>query len=199
MPAKQVVVRAVFRRCTAPESLNDAEQLAAVRCKPSLPTVLMLRAPSSNAVPHRTGNCQATPAAVVRCKQQEPTPVQSLLPAGVSLATATKAQQAPSSQPSASAALPRHRQKPPIATTTRHCHRPRWVSENDASKEVTTPKAPPSLVQKWTRLSPREPAQHGWCYLMTPPTGRKTPSDAVAIAASKTFARRIPSTARTQP
>ena len=146
MPAKQVVVRAVFRRCTAPESLSDTEQPAAVRCKPSLPTVSMLRAPSSDAVPHRTGNCQATPAAVVRCKKQEPTPVQSPLPAGVNLATATKALQPPSSQPSAPAALPRHRQKPPIATTTRHCHRPRWVSENDASKEVTTPKAPPSLV-----------------------------------------------------
>ena len=40
------------------------------------------------------------------------------LPAGVNLATATKALQPPSSQPSASAALPHHRQKPPIATTT---------------------------------------------------------------------------------
>ena len=157
MLATQVVVHAIFRRCTIPESPSDAEQPATVRYKPSLPTVSMLRAPSSNAVPHRTGNCQATPAAVVRCKQQEPTPVQSPLPAGINLATATKALQPPSSQPSASAALPRHRQKPPIATTTRHCHRPRSVSENDASKEVTTPKAPPSLVLGGQGFYPENP------------------------------------------
>jgi hypothetical protein len=66
MPSCQVVVCAIFRRCTAPESPSEAEQPAAVYCKPSRPTMSLLQAPSSDAVPHRTGSCQATPAAAVR-------------------------------------------------------------------------------------------------------------------------------------
>ena len=71
MLATQVVVRAIFRRCTIPESPSDAEQPAIVRCGPRLPTMSLLRAPSSDVVPHRTGDCQTTPAAAVRCKQPE--------------------------------------------------------------------------------------------------------------------------------
>jgi len=83
-PANQAVVCAVFRRCTAPELPSEAEQPAAVRCRPSLPTVLLLRASSSDAVPHRTGSCQATLAATVRCKQPESTPMRRPLIAGIS-------------------------------------------------------------------------------------------------------------------
>ena len=52
---------------------SQAEQPAAIRCKPSRPMMPMPQAPSFDAVPRRTNGCQATLAAAVRCKQQQPT------------------------------------------------------------------------------------------------------------------------------
>jgi len=69
MVANQVVASAVFRRCTTPESPSKAERPAVVRCKPSCPMTLVPQAPSFDAVPRRTDDCQAMPAAAVRCKQ----------------------------------------------------------------------------------------------------------------------------------
>ena len=69
MVANQVVAGAVFRRCTTPESPSKAEQPAVVRCKPSCPMTLVPQAPSFDAIPRRTDDCQAMPAAAVRCKQ----------------------------------------------------------------------------------------------------------------------------------
>jgi len=48
---------------------SQAEQPAAVRCKPSRPTMPVPLVPSSDAVPHRTDSHQAMSAAVVRCTQ----------------------------------------------------------------------------------------------------------------------------------
>ena len=109
---KQVVVRAVFRRCTAPELLSNAEQPTAVRYKPSLPLVSLLPAPFSDAVPRRTDNCHAMPAAAIRCKQPKPTPMRRPMAAGIILAAATRAQQPPSSHTPAPTAMPHHRRKP---------------------------------------------------------------------------------------
>ena len=69
MVANQVVASAVFRRCTTPESPSKAERLAVVRCKPSCPMTLELQVLFFDAVPRRTDDCQAMPAAAVRCKQ----------------------------------------------------------------------------------------------------------------------------------
>ena len=93
MRASQAVVCAVFRRCTAPESLSDTEQPAAVRCKPNLLIVLLLQASSSDVVLHHIGNLQATLAAAVRCKQAKPTFMRRPLVAGIILVTATRARQ----------------------------------------------------------------------------------------------------------
>ena len=71
--ASQVVACAIFRRCTTPELPSKAEQPAAVRCKPSYPTMMVPQAPPSDAVPRRTDNCQAMSTTAVRCKQPDPT------------------------------------------------------------------------------------------------------------------------------
>lgn len=49
---------------------HQAEQSAAVRCKPSCPTMPLPQAPCSDAVPCRIDRCQATPAAAVRQDRQ---------------------------------------------------------------------------------------------------------------------------------
>jgi len=69
MVANQVVASAFFRRCTTPESSSKAEQPAVVRCKPSCPMMLVPQALSFDVVPRHTDDCQAMPAAAVRCKQ----------------------------------------------------------------------------------------------------------------------------------
>jgi hypothetical protein len=100
--------------CTTSESPSEAEQPAAICCKPILPNVSLLRAPSSDVVLHHTGNCQATPATTVCYKHPESTPMQRPLAAGITLATTTRDQKPPSSQPPAPTALPRHPWKPPL-------------------------------------------------------------------------------------
>jgi hypothetical protein len=45
---------------------------AAICCRPSLHWLQVSQAPSQDAVPHRTGECQATPGAAECCKRQKP-------------------------------------------------------------------------------------------------------------------------------
>ena len=127
---------------------SQAEQPAAVRCKPSRPTMPVPLVPSSDAVPHRTDSHQAMSAAVVRCTQ----PTNNHVP--------TPGRHQDHDCRCAGSATPfelatwrnyRHRLKPPW-TMGRQRHKPSWVSRDDASKEGTTPKAPPSLVQDMDRV-----------------------------------------------
>ena len=126
---------------------SQAKQPAAVRCKPSRPTMPVPQAPSSDAVPHRTDSRQAMPAAVVRCTQ----PTNNHVP--------TPGRHQDLDCRCAGSATPfelatrrnyRHRLKPPWIMG-QQCHKLSWVSRDDASKEATTPKAPPSLVQDMDR------------------------------------------------
>lgn len=56
----------------------------------------------------------ATPVAAVCCKRPKPTPMRQSLAASITLVATTWVRQPPSSLPPAPAALPRHRQKPPM-------------------------------------------------------------------------------------
>ena len=55
---------------------SQAEQPAAIRCKPNCPIMPMPQASSFDVFPRRTNGCQATPAAAVRCKLPQPTTMQ---------------------------------------------------------------------------------------------------------------------------
>ena len=62
-----------------------------------------------------------------------------------------------------------------------------WVSINDASKEVTMPEAPPSLIQVLDRaFAQRTPYSGGWSSKVTPLAGRMMHEGAAAITVSKT-------------
>jgi hypothetical protein len=73
------VARAVFRRWTAPRELSHAVNPAAIRCGPSPHRLPLPQAPSFNDVPHRAGECQATPGAAKRCKRPNSNQVRTLV------------------------------------------------------------------------------------------------------------------------
>jgi hypothetical protein len=67
--SRRHVAQAVFRRCTAPEFPAMPRNPATDCCEPSHLWLPLSRAPSSDAVPHRPGDRQATPGTVERCKR----------------------------------------------------------------------------------------------------------------------------------
>lgn len=76
--------------------------------------------------------------------------------------------------------------------------KPSWVLRNDASKAVARPESGHGFHLE-------VPMQQGWRSKMTPPTGRTTSKNAIAIATSKIAGQgsrlehHIPTTARTEP
>jgi hypothetical protein len=108
---------------------------AAVRCRPSLLRLQLPQAPSIDDVPHRTGDCPATPDAAERCKQTKPT---------------TKRRPSDTSRRANVAWGRQHLWRKSydgeLTTGRRNCkeqvghaNEPKGVSRDDASKEGTTP------------------------------------------------------------
>jgi hypothetical protein len=54
------------------------------------------------------------------------------------------------SKPMKLAILHRHRMQPSMNHRHQQCHKPSWVSRDDASNKGTTPVAPSLLIQSWS-------------------------------------------------
>jgi hypothetical protein len=73
------VARVVFRRCTSPGEFSHAVNPAAIRCRPSPHQLSLPQALSFNDVPHRAGECKATPGATKRYKRPNNVQVKTLV------------------------------------------------------------------------------------------------------------------------
>ena len=184
MPGSQVVACAIFRRCTAPKSLSNAKQPAAVRCKPSHPIVLLLQAQSSNAVPRRTDSYQAMLAAAARCKQPKPTscdnPCHQHDFGRHRLSSAT-----PFELPTLHrAALPGHR-RVFHDLVEMDLHQRRLQRGNDAKcTAVARPTSGHGFHPEKNRATGTDFKMTPPTRIMTPPMRRMTPSDTIVIATS---------------
>jgi hypothetical protein len=152
-------------------------QPAANRCKPSRPRLPMSQASSLNVVPHRTDDCIATPAAVVRCKQTKGNQRRPLItnkkvatPAlGKNTLPAHHAAELPI-QPK----LPKIVDHPPSRARSLETMPPRRVRRQWRRR---------CLSRSWTGFSPRDPMQQGHSSdkMMPPHTEKTTSEDVVAI------------------
>lgn len=144
-------------RADVPHRVGPAKlkQPDTIRCKPSRPSLPSSQAPSSDAVPHRIDSCRATPAAAVRCKQTDGNKRRPLATNNHASAS-TWGNQHPSSMSSSGDA-----DSGQVAKDSEPSTEPSVVARDNASKEGTTPMAPPSLVQKLDRVYTQRPRVAG--------------------------------------
>jgi hypothetical protein len=158
------VTCAILRRCTAPKDPTELSPPPRSATSQVTPRCRCRKRRHPDDVPHRTGRCQATPAAVIRCEPQATTKKRPKIFCREATA-ATRGRQQPSCLSCGGDADPRWGRRGQRSD----------IAANQAGSQETMPqtrerrrKAPPSLVQYLDRVFTQRPRA----------TGRGSESDA---------------------